>query len=450
MSNQAERIIIEWIASYGFLMKKNVIILGAGMAGLAAGRALAEAGIAVMILEARDHVGGRIRTVRAAGEIFELGAEFIHGSPPELWKIIREAGFRTEELEGQQICYQQGRLMDCGQQWEHNFQAIEQLNEWKGPDRSFADYLAEKNIGEDQRRHLISYVEGFNAADYRQIGIYALAKQQAAEDEIEGDRVFRVCDGYARVPAFVADQVRRHGGKIVLNTVAHSIDWNPGDVHISCTMDGKTESLAADCMVVAVPLGVLQSGAIEFSPEPGDIFQVAKSIRMGSVRRVDLLFRERVWAERKVSDATAHLDDLSFLFAFNELPSTWWTQFPSLNGRLTGWVGGPRSDVFANMISDEVAKKACEALARIFQLPLKQIEALLETSYSYDWLRDRFSMGAYSYLPVGSINAPNRICDPVGGTLYFAGEHTDTTGHWGTVHAALRSGLRAAEQILQG
>lgn len=427
----------------------NAIIVGAGMAGLAAGRALAEAGMTVTILEARDRIGGRINTLHASGEIFELGAEFVHGRPPELWRIVRESGLRTEELEGEQVCFQHGQLMDCGEQWEKDFQAIEELKQWKGPDCSFADYLTQKHIGEEQRQHLISYIEGFNAADHRQIGVYSLAKQQQAEDAIEGDRIFRICDGYSRVPEFIADQFCLHGGKIVLNAVVRSIDWKPGEARIACAVNGISTNFSADCAVIALPLGVLQEDAVKFIPEPGEILEIAKSMRMGQVHRIDLLFRERFWAERKVSNARAQLDDLSFLFAFNEMPSTWWTQCPSRNGRLTGWVGGPRSDVFANMPAAEVVKKVCEALVRIFQLPLAQIEELLEASYSHDWMGDRFSMGTYSYLPAGAISAPDRMCDPVSGTLYFAGEHTDTTGHWGTVHAALRSGLRAAGQILQ-
>jgi monoamine oxidase len=67
----------------------------------------------------------------------------------------------------------------------------------------------------------------------------------------------------------------------------------------------------------------------------------------------------------------------------------------------------------------------------------------------HDWQADPFARGAYSYVPAGAADASLHLSYPVDGTLFFAGEHTDTSGHWGTVHAALRSGLRAAEQLLQ-
>ncbi len=85
-------------------------MIGAGMAGLTAARKLAEAGRQVLVLEARDRVGGRIRTMRDKGEIVELGAEFIHGRPPELWELIREAGLQTYALNGKDVCQRNGKL----------------------------------------------------------------------------------------------------------------------------------------------------------------------------------------------------------------------------------------------------------------------------------------------------------------------------------------------------
>jgi monoamine oxidase len=69
-------------------------------------------------------------------------------------------------------------------------------------------------------------------------------------------------------------------------------------------------------------------------------------------------------------------------------------------------------------------------------------------SWYHDWTSDPWSRGAYSYAPVGAVNCAEVMAEPVEDTLFFAGEHTDTTGHWGTVHGALGSGLRAAERIL--
>ena len=90
------------------------------------------------------------------------------------------------------------------------------------------------------------------------------------------------------------------------------------------------------------------------------------------------------------------------------------------------------------------------SLAKMFRMTENELRAFLIGWHTHDWQSDPLSLGAYSYAPKGALNASDAMAEPVDGTLFFAGEHTDTTGHWGTVHGALRSGLRAAEQILRG
>ena len=428
--------------------RKKVIVIGAGIAGLAAARMLAEAGENVTVLESRDRVGGRIHTLRAVGEVLELGAEFVHGLPPELWHVIQEANLRTEELDGKQVCYEHGKLQNCERSWEQDIELLEKLKEWEEPDCSFAEYLNQSNVEGERRDRLVSYVEGFNAADHRVVSVAALGKQQSAEDDIEGDRLFRLCDGYAQVPEFVANKLMLAGGELSLNTHVRSIQWKPGEVRVIARIDGEAKSFVADCAVITLPLGVLQQGSVKFIPEPGEVLHDARRLTMGHVRRIELLFRERFWEQRKDRTSSIQLEDLSFLFAIQEIPSTWWTQFPARNGCMTAWVGGPRADTLAGMSISHLRNKICEVLSRMVDLPVERLATLLIECHSHDWQSDPLSLGAYSYIPVGALLIPNRMSEPVRDTLYFAGEHTDTTGHWGTVHAALRSGLRAASQIL--
>jgi monoamine oxidase len=87
-------------------------------------------------------------------------------------------------------------------------------------------------------------------------------------------------------------------------------------------------------------------------------------------------------------------------------------------------------------------------LSKTFGVSETELERLLISWHWHDWNADEFARGAYSYVPAGAIDAPDNMTLPVEGTLYFAGEHTDTVGDWGTVHGALRSGLRAAGQVL--
>src|SRR6201985_3084567 len=105
----------------------DVVVVGAGMAGLTAARTLAEGGLKVLVVEAQDRIGGRIWTRRVGDETIELGAEFIHGRPPELWALIEEAGLETYERGGSQVCFEDGALSDCGDGMGEGFGVLVEL-----------------------------------------------------------------------------------------------------------------------------------------------------------------------------------------------------------------------------------------------------------------------------------------------------------------------------------
>ena len=120
---------------------------------------------------------------------------------------------------------------------------------------------------------------------------------------------------------------------------------------------------------------------------------------------------------------------------------------------LTAWIGGPKAAELRRSMaagSEPLAlpRRCLATLARLFELSFAELQSLLLSWYEHDWSADPYSRGAYSYVPAGALDAPAKLTEPVEETLYFAGEHTDITGHWGTVHAAIASGTRAAEQIL--
>ncbi len=418
----------------------DVLILGAGMAGLAVARALAERGLRVLVLEAQGRVGGRIHTLHAGDEIVELGAEFLHGRPPELWALVAEAGLETYERDGAQLTFEDGRLMSADEEQVDIFVPLEELRDFSGPDCTFAEYLDGREVGPEERRAIIGYVEGFNAADHRVASAAALGAQQRAEDEIEGDRVFCVRGGYGQLPEYLVERVRADGGEIRLNTRVESIAWRPGAVEVRA---GGEVFTAARC-VIALPLGILQSGRPAIAPAPGQALEAAARIRMGHVCRFTLVFRSRFWERLD----PAALEKLSFLFTFETMPSVWWTPFPGPGNRLVGWVGGPRAAAFDGLTEEELGERACCILAEVFGMDVAAVRTQLVACHMHDWRRDPNALGAYSYIPAGAMDAPRAMTEPVEDTLFFAGEHTDITAHWGTVHAALRSGLRAAAQIL--
>jgi monoamine oxidase len=411
--------------------KDDVVVIGAGMAGLTAARALAEAGLKVLVVEARDRIGGRILTQHVDDEAIELGAEFIHGRPPELFALIDEAGLETYERGGTQVCFEDGSLSDCGGEMDDVFAPLEKLEDFHGADVSFAEFLERENVPAEERGRIIGYVEGFNAADHREVSAASLGAQQKAEDASEGNHTYRLRGGYDQLPKYLAQRIAEYGGRVLTGKPVREIRWGAGRAEIIT----DAGSYSAPRAVVTLPLGVLQDSGVAFSPRPETVFEAAGQLRMGQVRRITLLFRERFWEQLQPQPA---MSELSFLFAFSEMPPVWWTPHPEAACSITGWVGGPRSAALAGMDGEELGRAACTTLGRIFGVEEARVCELLKGCYTHDWRTDQFTFGAYSYVAAGGLNASKQMTIPVAETLFFAGEHTDVTGHWGTVHAAMR------------
>ncbi len=439
-------------------MDAEVLVLGTGMAGLAAARVLAEHGLRVLVLEARDRVGDRIYTERTAeGALVEHGAEFIHGRVPELWSLIEEAGVEVVERSGTMLREKArgaGVASEEDERGDDFFAPLESLADLPGDDVDFATWLADSDVPEWQREALTGYVEGFNAADANRISARSLGIQQRAEDETEGDRAWHLPGGYDQLPEFLAAKVRAAGGEIRLHSEVLALHWRRGEVVVSTR---KGDLRAGKC-IVTLPLGVLQAancgapGSVRFDPESKALFE-ARSLAMGSVVRFTLVFRERWWA-KAMEDASeerkSSLHTMHFLFTPERKPPVWWTRHPEVEQlpTLVGWSGGPRSSELMAMSADELGRLACRELAEVFDVSEEQLRTALVSTHTCDWNDDPFARGAYSYVTAGALEAPSVMAMPEAGTLFFAGEHTDTTGHWGTVHAALRTGLRAARQVL--
>jgi protoporphyrinogen oxidase len=431
----------------------DVLVIGAGVAGLNAGRVLAEAGRRVAILEARGRIGGRIWTRPVSLENsplpihVELGAEFVHGLPPEIWSLLRQAGLSTFEIDGLSFWYDGSRLMAANPQQGAAERVIEEMTQWmknqpRGSDVSFVEYLRSHAVDPLAARAASNYVEGFNAADREHISVAALAKQQAAEDAIAADHLFRIEAGYAALPNFLAEKFLAAGGTLILEEPVKTIVWKRGAVSVETTSAGGDRQHHAKRAVITVPLGVLQARTIEFVPQPTEVLFQANRLRMGAVVHLTLVFQQNFWDPR-----------LSFLFAPAESPPTWWTPAPHDVPVLTAWAGGPKAELLLGLIradgdASALRDQCLSTLAKMFALPLSAIRQMLSSWHVHNWQSDECARGAYSYVPVGALDAPGKMRMPVEDTLYFAGEHTDVTGHWGTVHAALASGSGAAENVI--
>jgi monoamine oxidase len=422
------------------VLATDVLIVGAGIAGLAAAAELAASGLQITILEARERVGGRILTLHPSEFDFplELGAEFVHGRPPELLSLLQDANATLQHVGGVDACFRHGKVSRCKES-DKAFALLDELADVarQQGDMSFEAFLERRRPAPEIAERSRSFVEGFNAADARRIGIAALARQQQAEEEIDGDRSSRSIHGYDLLPRHLAQRVEQAGGRILLRSPADSIEWKAGSVTVRTAADNPA-SFSAPKAIVTLPLGVLKARSVAFQPEPSGILLAADQMEPGSVRRLVLVFRMPFWS--------AKIPGMRFLFAHGMTPATFWTQYPVGTPMLVAWAGGPKADAVGS--PDQFRAQALRMLERIFSLAPHSLDAELRNWYMHDWQSDPYTLGAYSYAPVGAVDCSAEMAKPVDNTLFFAGEHTDITGHWGTVHGALRSGLRAARQVL--
>jgi monoamine oxidase len=428
----------------------DVIILGAGASGLAAAHRLSEAGRTVLVLEARDRIGGRIHTQHdpTFSLPIERGAEFIHGVPKETWEVIRAGALLAADTGDEHWQFRAGSLQQSGDLWDKLQIVMKRLDRIGKKDISFKQFIQEYCQGEELREGAelaMAFVEGFDAAHADRIS--ALAVKQENEDSADEDehRQFRVLSGYDGVVNWFAKGLREPS-RIQLGAIVRSIQWSKGKVRVR-TSPGEKE-FTAERVIITLPLGVLQltppeAGAVEFHPEVPSKRDAVRRLAMGTVVKILLRFREPFWENDK------RLVDMGFLHSREAYFPTWWTFLPARTNALTGWAGGTAADRLSGKGDAFALSKALETLSKIFSLSLAKIKGMLESHIVSDWQSDPFSRGAYSYTPVGGADAMEQLAEPVERTLFFAGEATHFEGQAGTVAGAIASGYRAAQQILK-
>jgi monoamine oxidase len=307
----------------------DVIVIGAGAAGLAAAADLAREGLSVSVVEARDRIGGRMFTKRdpVLQIPIELGAEFIHGLPPEIWEPLQSRNINITEVAGDQWCFNNGRLCDCDF-FSHVDEILKAMNA-RSPDESFLSFLnrlfpdsPDDPARQEARKRALSYITGFNAADPDKVGVHWLVQGMRAEEKIDGDRAFRSKNGYADLLDILLQDLAKSGVAIESETIVNSLKWTPGKAEVTMQGANKSRTFETEKVLVTVPLGVLQTpdgedGAVRFTPAlPRTKVEALKKLQMGKIIRITLRFRQRFWEALSAPSGTSKtLDGTSFLFS---------------------------------------------------------------------------------------------------------------------------------------
>lgn len=432
--------------------RADVVVIGAGVAGLAAARRLHERGFRVLVLEARQRIGGRVFTRRDPRSVvpIELGAEFLHGDAPEVHAIADEARQPVVSISGDRWHAAHGRFTRVDDFWERLDRILGQADAEREPDRPLSVLFAERPGGRrfaEDRTLAREFVEGFHAAQLDRISERAIADGGNPGADAEQQRIGRLIGGYDLVPTWLATPI---ASRIHLGSVASAIDWSPGRVVVRT--HGGTAAVRARAAVVTVPVSLLHAdargrGSIAFTPEVDRIREAAGLLAMGQVQRIAVLL-DRPLVELLDDRRKARLADMTFVQARGTDVPVWWMSHPVRSGLVVAWAGGPAA-IALGASPRALPSRVIASLSDVFRLDRRTVQRHLVATMHHDWSRDPFSRGAYSYALVGGVDAAKALARPVRGTLFFAGEATDPEGRTGTVHGAIATGQRAAAQAMR-
>lgn len=431
---------------------RPVVIVGAGFAGLGCAHALKEAGIPFVVLEAKDRVGGRVRTEYDLldGKPIEGGAMMVHGRDASVLRWIREFGITTQkvpEFRGARF-FLKGRLRGSLGVALSGLEALRSsiqtmrtfpkaIARYDGPDVTLDRFLEDRRALPTARRFVGAMYASINATDPDQVSVRGLAEEANVESFGLPWANFQVVEGYGQVAERRAETL---GDAIRLRTRARRIEWNLEGAMIEAAGADGDDRYEAAAVVVTVSLGVLQGNGIAFVPDiPARTRAAIQAIGFGHADKILLVF-----------DASLQRSVLGKATSIASTEGSWY--FFPYHGRkdmpvvVEGFLSGRRAVALSGRPQAEVV----EEILREFEKMTRRTDLrshLLAARY-VDWSADPDVRGGYTFPKMGGGMEQRRIlAEPIDDVLFFAGEAARAAGDYATVHGALDSGIHAAELV---
>ena len=422
----------------------DIIIVGAGASGLMAAKILSANGKKILILEAKERLGGRIYRMEELSFPAEGGAEFIHGNLKTTFDLLKEAGLKKEKLKGNFCRVIKGKWSaedDLVPHWDF---LIKKLNECK--EDITIDIFLEKFFSAKKydtlKKQFRKYIEGYDAADPGYANVFAIRSEMKSEDEEQ----YRPAPNYTALINFLKETFLKNNG--IIKTGEPVIKITSGtniEVH---TIAGK---YFCKKLIIAVPVGVLQcrkneKSYIDFPPFLKNYINAAKKIGNGGVIKFLLEFNTAFWLDKDFLEEK-NIPAPSYIFANTIIP-TWWTQYPSKVPLITGWIAGPSSYKIKNYSEKKFRNLVLESLSSVFTMPVIDLEKRLTNFKIMNWIKEPHILGGYSYSTLQTEKARQILQKPFENSFYFTGEYLAENSS-STVDAALQSGINVAHQILK-
>ncbi|OBK23267.1 monoamine oxidase [Mycobacterium asiaticum] len=414
---------------------KSVLVIGAGMAGLAAARSLHDAGWPVRVIEARNRIGGRVHTDRDWGVPLEMGASWIHGTTNNPLLALADqahAQLAPTRYDRPAKLVIDPRLQPMSYQANTWRELVSDAREAVAGGTLGAAVTAEadrEDLSEKERAALAYYVtteiEDEYAADASQlsattfdVGTYTDGPQSV------------IINGYDALPRLLAD-----GLPIVLNAPVNSVARQSNSV----TVRAGDQTFEGPAAIVTVPLGVLKAASITFDPPlPAQHAHAVAALGFGVLAKSYFRFQQRTWDEENVF----------YQYLGSELGSEqgkWaqWFTLPAAAGPIVlAFNPGSRGRTVESTASKDTVTSALPVARHLFGTDIVEIR-------SSNWTTDPYALGSYSFHANGSgLDDRRALQEPIGDRLYLAGEAVGADNP-ATVHGALLSGRRAAAELMR-